>query len=119
MHFEGRELKTFAEPVEAATLQEGTVYFAVNFVDDEMLLPTMEPVVFVGRNLEQADSDRVYFQDAESFRRGVRHSSTSRDAEATFYSGAETQMGHIFDSERGLDVLLRCSLRRAAHADRT
>jgi len=63
------------DDVQSSTLQVGTVYFAVNFIDGEMLLPQMEPLVF---------------QDVDSFRRGMRYSSTTNDdEETTFYTGAE------------------------------
>jgi hypothetical protein len=51
MRFESRELKPYAEPVVAAELKEGSVYFAVTFADEDTLIPTMETVVFVGRDL--------------------------------------------------------------------
>ena len=34
MHFEGRELKPYAEPVSKSELREGETYFAVNYVDN-------------------------------------------------------------------------------------
>jgi len=71
LHFEGRDLKNYVEPVSASELREGEVYFAVNYVDNEMLVPIMEPLVFIGRNLESGDVSRVYFQDVESRREGV------------------------------------------------
>lgn len=111
MHFERRELKPYAEPVNTGALQERTIYFFLNFVDDEMLLPSMNPMVFVGRNLEAGDTERVYFQDVDSFRQGVKYGDES-GGEATFYSGSEAELGHIFEFERALDLLLSCSLRR-------
>ena len=60
MHFD-RELKTYAEPISADELKEGSAYFFVSFVDDELLIPTMRTVVFVGRNFEPDEQRRVYF----------------------------------------------------------
>ena len=68
MYFEGRDLTDHAEPVSASELCEGQVYFAVNYVDGEMLIPIMETIVFIGRNLEPDDAGQVYFQDVESHR---------------------------------------------------
>jgi hypothetical protein len=101
VYFDGRELKPYAEPVSSNELQEGAVYFAVNYVDDEMLIPLMETLVFIGRNLEPGDVGTVYFQDVESYREGVRYG-----------SDAENELGHIFDYEQALDGLMHCSLRR-------
>ena len=107
-----RHLKPYAEPVLLSELREDTVYFAVNFVDEAMLIPTVEPVVFVGRNLSPEDEQTVYFQDAESFGRGVRyHSATDRD-HAVFFQGSEDEINHIFTYARTLDVLWACADRR-------
>ena len=48
MHFESRELTTYAEPVSASALVEGRVYFSVQYVDEDLLLPNVETLVFVG-----------------------------------------------------------------------
>ena len=110
MRFAERELKPYAEPVPIEELKEGSVYFAVTFVDPEMLIPICQPMVFIGRNLEEHDRDVLYFQDAETYRLGVRRESATPDDDATFYSG--TTADHIFEYERALDRLLACSLRR-------
>lgn len=112
MYFNGRELKPWVEPVLSTELEEGKVYFAVNYVDEQMLIPVMETLVFVGRNLEPGDAGKVYFQDVESFREGVRYGSDLEDELARFHTGSENMLGHIFDYERALDVLMHCSLRR-------
>ena len=65
------ELKESAEPVSAGDLREGEVYFAINYVDDDMLIPVMETVVFIGRNLEPGDVGQVYFQDVQSYQEGI------------------------------------------------
>mgnify|MGYP000055868041 CR=1 FL=1 len=111
MHFE-RDVKAYAEPVSNEELREGSIYFFVNFVDDEMTTPTMETVVFVGRNLEPNDSGRVYFQDIDSFNRGVRYDTATEGDYAVFQAGSEKELGHIFDFDHALDVLIACSVRR-------
>ncbi len=110
--FEARELKPYAEPVPASNLKEGSVYFFVNYADHAMLLPALEPVVFIGRNLETNDAGVVYFQDIDSHRQGVRHDSKPKNENATFYSGSEHETGHVFEFEPALEELMRCSLRR-------
>jgi hypothetical protein len=111
MHFEGRELKPYAQPISAAELREGTVYFSVHFVDSEMLIPIVAPLVFVGRDLEPGDDGQLYFQDIESYRRGVRYGSTAEDDLASFILEPE-ERPVIFDYERALEELMSCSLRR-------
>jgi hypothetical protein len=108
-------LKSYSEPVAVETLHEGNVYFSPNVLDKELLLPTLEPVVFVGKNLEPHDQDRYSFQDAESHRAGVRYSAVvPEEDDATFYTGAAPI--HIFEYERALDCLLPCALRRREDA---
>jgi hypothetical protein len=116
MFFEQREIKPYAEPISARDLQEGTIYFFLNFVDDDMLLPTLEPVVFIGRNLEKDDEGQAYFQDVDSFQRGIRYDSIDESDSTAFYSGSENELGHVFEYERALDALLACSLRRQKSA---
>jgi hypothetical protein len=38
-----------------------------------MLVPELDPLVFIGRNLEPGDSERLYFQDAASYTSGIRY----------------------------------------------
>ncbi|HYC87630.1 MAG TPA: hypothetical protein VEO54_00335 [Thermoanaerobaculia bacterium] len=112
MRFEARELKTYAKPISAGELKEGVIYFFVNFVDEEMLIPTMDTVVYIGENLEPGDEDRVYFQDIDSFNRGVRYDGEGDGEPALFQTGSKHETGHVFMFEHALDVLLQCSLRR-------
>jgi hypothetical protein len=56
IRFEARSLKPYGECVKSSGLVEGETYFAVHFVDDQMLVPEIDPLVFIGRNLEHGDS---------------------------------------------------------------
>ena len=109
VRFEERELKPYAEPIVESQLKEGEIYFSVIFLDDEMLIPVMEPRVYIGRKQDSSGDGKLYFQDIESYRRGIRYGSAEGDEEATFQTGAGRFM---FEYERALDVLLACSLRR-------
>lgn len=111
MHFKRRKLKPYAQPVDPAGLREWVTYFMVQFVDDEMLIPVMEPVTYIGRDLEPDDLSQFYFQDAESCMAGARYGIGDSHG-GTIYRQAENEVNHIFEYEHGLDVLLRCSLRR-------
>lgn len=112
MRFEERELKPHAEPISALDLKEGVVYFSVNFIDDEMLFPVMEPLVFVGRDLEPGDAGAVYFQDMDSYRKGVRYGKAAETDYANFITGSEKDVHHFFEYERALETLMWCSVRR-------
>ena len=118
MQFESRQLLPYAEPVSRAELMEGEIYFVIQYLDDEMLNPTMAPAVFIGENLAGDDVARVYFQDVGSYRRGIRHDSATSEDEAEFDCYPVTHTGHVgavFMYERAIDELLRCSLRRMKH----
>jgi|SRR5215813_7064 len=118
MYFEERELKPYAEPVSTSELREGTTYFAVNYVPGDMLIPIMETLVFIGRNLDIGDVGKVYFQDVRSYRQGIRHDTDpsdegyASDVNAEIFCGPENQVSHIFEYEQALDNLIKCSLRR-------
>jgi hypothetical protein len=112
IHFEEREIKPYAEAVSATELKIGEVYFFVNYVD-HLLTPTMETVVFIGRNLEEGDVGILYFQDVRSYRQGVSYEwTTEGNSKATIYAALESQTAHIFEYEQALDGLLGCWLRR-------
>ena len=51
MRFEERELKPCAEPFPPENLKIGETYFAVLFLDDDGVVPVLEPLVFIGRKL--------------------------------------------------------------------
>ena len=109
MRFEARELNPDPETVPTDQLEIGEVYFVVDFFDDEMLIPFLEPKVYIGRNLDPEEEDGFYFQDLDSYQEGVRFETATEDDEAMFETGAER---HLFDYEGALEVLMSCSLRR-------
>lgn len=112
MRFEARELKAYAEPIASDALEAGHVYFFVHFLDDAMQVPMLEPMVFIGSNLEIGDKGQVWFQDYVSYSRGHRHDSPDAE-DVSLYGGAKDELGHVFLFERAMDVLLQCSIRRA------
>jgi len=58
VHFEGREIKPYAEPVDPRGLEPGQVYLMVTFLDEELLLPEMLPLAFRA----QATIEQVFSQ---------------------------------------------------------
>ena len=116
MRFEARELKSYAEPVSADELAEGEVYFSVRYIDEEMLIPTVDTLVFIGRDLEPGDSGKLYFQDVDSYMQGVRFATASEDDGALVITESADKPW-IFQFDRALDLLLKCSIRRKARAE--
>jgi hypothetical protein len=102
MRIEGRELKPYAEPVLPNQLQENSVYFSLNYFDEEMLIPILAPLVFIGRNLAEGHVG-VYFQDIESYQQGIRFDSDDEEHNATFEVCLEDQMGHIFTYDQAVE----------------
>jgi hypothetical protein len=114
LRFEARELRPYAEPASADELAEGEVYFSVRYVDGDMLIPTLDTLVFVGKDLARGDAGKLYFQDVDSYLRGVRFATASNDDGALFTTES-VYKPWIFQFEQALDLLLKCSLRRAAN----
>lgn len=123
MYFEGRELKPYGEFVKAADLVVGRVYFRVSYLDQDMMIPELVPLVFIGRDLS-SEHPGLYYQDAASFLAGRRWGETSEEAteaeqieaghrsEGWFETESERTYSQVFEFEQGLDGLLACSLRR-------
>ncbi|MCI0349984.1 MAG: hypothetical protein L0Z53_11220 [Acidobacteriales bacterium] len=112
MRFEARELKPYAEPVSAEQLKVGEIYFSLQFHDEEMLIPILEPFVFLSRNLIPEAPDHLVFQTVESYRQGIRYETATEENYLDFQGGTEENINHIFEYERALDGLMSCALRR-------
>lgn len=103
-----REVPNHAVPVTKSDLVEGEVYFSLTFLDETLTVPCLEPVVYVGSDLEPGDSGQVYFQDYESYSSGARYERSVSGVHATFSSGDESEVSHLFQLEHAVDVLLNC-----------
>ena len=120
MTFEPRDLKPYAEPVSKSDLREGETYFAVQFADEKLLIPRLEPFIFLGKNLEEGDTDLFYFQNFESYAAGIRYATATEEDGPLFEAYGPDEGQHLFEFERALDRLLVCSLRRREYpSDRT
>lgn len=120
MHFESRELQPFAEPMTSDNLKEGSVYYFIEYLGDNMFVPKVDTVVFIGRNLDADAVGRVYFQDIESYEQGNRYELAANfpGPQARFYVSSELDVNHVFDFEHALEELMRCSVgRKEANSD--
>ncbi len=108
-HFE-RDVPSYAEPVSAGDLQEGEVYFSVQYADEALLLPVVETLVFTGMEKDEGGL-ACCFQDLASYQQGVRRGS-SEAGTAVFCFQQTNQLRHIFEYGDALDELIRCALRR-------
>lgn len=115
MRFEGRDLPPYLETVPRDSLVEGELYFSVHYCGDQLTLPVLLSLVFVGQDLVPGDSGEYYFQDLESYVAGHRFGDGYDDA-ADNVPAPQFHHGDIVKSiqtyEQAIDELLRCALRR-------
>jgi hypothetical protein len=108
LHFPAREVPPYGEYATADTLLEGHTYFRLGYVDKQMRIPELTPLVYLGRNLAENDTDALYFQDAASYLAGIRFG----DGNEGDYHTVDAATPFVYDFERALDRLLCCSLTR-------
>ena len=131
MRFEARELKEYVEAVPASDLVVGQVYFKVAYADQDLMVPQLEAVVFIGRDLHPAGPG-LYYQDVDSYLVGRRfrladlagadvfpmepdqHSLAWEDDESRFEYERGDGVTDVCEFDAALDQLLACSLRRKA-----
>jgi hypothetical protein len=107
-----RELKSYAEPVTATALEEGKVYFSVQYADESLLIPIIKTWVFVGKDLQPGiTEDCLYFQDVESYLQGVRYETATQD-NSSFQVACHGNIKHIFEFGKATEELLKCEIRR-------
>jgi len=117
MHFAGRNLKPYSEPVTPEDLEEGSVYFCVTFADEDMLVPVVETVVYVGTSLSSDPAEdklahTVYFQDIDSYQQ-ENVSGRASEAKGKIFEYSLNELNNIYTFDHALDLLLACSVRRA------
>lgn len=88
------------ETVDPSDLVLGEVYYAVQFLDDDLTIPIVEPLVFIGWNRFGDETVKVaYFQNAETHRQGVRFETTTAENPADFLGAEEDGLSYIYDFE--------------------
>jgi hypothetical protein len=109
--FPERELSDAAENVDGHALEVGTVYYKVEFMDAQLRIPSMTPVVYAGRVADGGHAGDFLFQDYESYQLGVRYPAANQRAE--FEAFAAEDGPSVFDFEGAVDCLLRSWIRRS------
>lgn len=99
-------------PVLPESLIRMHVYFSLTFLDDRMLFPILEPIVFIGENLGPGEEGRLYFQDLESYRQGHRFDQQAMPDSARVFVATRGQIKHVFELENAVRVLVDCVARR-------
>lgn len=96
--------------VAASDLFVGEVYFVVAYIDQEKTIPTIDSLVFIGRNLLGETDGSLYFQDVESH---AEHGPMKAiDSDATIVVTEAQPPPNLFRLEGVLDELSRCKMRR-------
>jgi hypothetical protein len=109
--FPATELPPYGEPVLPDEMEAGSVYFALQYLDPDLLVPCLYPLIFLGRDLDGANRNMRFFQEFDSYRAGIRYSGRAEDS-AYFQAYGPDEGKHIFDYEHALRSLMRCALVR-------
>lgn len=107
MVFDDADVPTRSEPIRPDQLKTGEVYWAIRFVDQAMSIPSLEPRVFIGRDLEKGDRGLLYFQDAQSYFNGA-----GTQADGHIVTVDEIEATYLFDFDSALERLRRCRQQR-------
>lgn len=70
--FDKREIPPYAQPIPSDQLIEGETYFHVLYADRDMKIPMISSLVYIGKNHGDDEVSTLYFQDARSYRTGMR-----------------------------------------------
>ena len=111
------ELVPYAEPVSPQEMQEGRVYFVLQFLDRDFLVPHLYPLIFLGLDLDGDSRNLRYFQDFDSYMAGVRYGGHGEEDSSCFHVYGPEEGKHIFDYEYALKGLMRCALTRRDMVD--
>jgi hypothetical protein len=98
------EIPRYAQPVVPETLHVRETYFSLTFIDDEMMIPVLIPIVFLG----ETEDGQFLFQDAESFYLGPE----AGDEPINYSAYSKQSLASVFDYESMLHGLLQCFARR-------
>lgn len=101
-----------AEPVDPDQLRVGETYFSVTFIDEQMLVPQMRPLVYIGKGVPPARRHQFVFQDAPSYNAGIDPKSPPEDWNVEFHAYTKSSVSSVYAFDAALNVLDRCARRR-------
>lgn len=102
----------YAEPVLFSELRLDEVYFMLNYFDDEMLVPDLQTLVYIGRDLKGENDGMLYFQDYESFAEWGAFPKPN-DGSGTIVRFMADKITCIFELDKAINILQQCQKRRA------
>ncbi len=111
LEFPPRRLRLGSEPVTAAELRMGAVYYQVQFHHSNPLIPQLLPYAFAGFGLGGEGDDAAYFQDVDSYAEGVRFGDDGSGEEAEFLRLVRPING-LYTFDVALEALMKVWLER-------
>jgi|GEM_PF-6062611 len=113
------------ESVAASDLVIGQCYFQVYYVDDDMLLPVMASLVYLGQGVDPDRPDHLFFQDLDSFTDlgpYPKHDEAIQPEQvrlALFSISPDHHVNGVYDLTTALISLQNCDQRRRWHASQS
>lgn len=104
-------MKVRAKSVRSSELVEGSTYFMVAYADDDMHVPMVEPLVFLGRDINGKADGQLYFQDAQSYMHGGPHPENTTDDQELF-KFPDDGLGSILTLDEAVEEMQRCLARK-------
>ena len=99
------------EPVAPSDLRKNHSYFMVTYVDEDMLVPIIQTLIYLGRNVTGQHPGFLCFQDAESFF-DLGPYPQKKLGSGDLYVCPDEGLSGIFTLEKALRSLSRCVDRR-------
>lgn len=95
-------------------LVEGKTYFRLNYVDLDLRIPALEPLVFLGASERTADQSYFEFQDASSYFSALEEDETTHHESPGFVMlFSQDQLQAIFDLPSVIAELQLCLSRES------
>jgi hypothetical protein len=111
--FDKREIDLYAQHVTYDELTVGGDYYMISYADGDFRIPIMESLIYLGKDIVgDSPTETLYLQDMESYRAGVRITDKPERGTYELYGLKPDQLDMLFDFERALEELMRCSMQR-------
>ena len=101
----------YMEPVDVSILKKEAIYFMLNYFDNDLLVPELRTLIFLGRNVAGENDALLYFQDVESYIR-LGPYPTSIEGRGDILYCTDDQLQCFFTLEKAVLALQDCVARR-------
>lgn len=95
---------------------KGHLYFMYAYDDENLRVPSIESLVFVGKNLEKGEDETWYFQDALSYELLGSYpeftKNVNKKGNVTIHTFSDVDVHRIKDLKGLMEELKECLLRR-------